>query len=315
VRTLVVTGASGFIGRRLVREAAQRGWSVRALTRSSPPREARDNVVFAHWDALDPAPPVGLLAGADVVCHLAAFIPADFQDPSAAETCFRVNAAGALKLAEAASQAGLRRMVYFSSGNAYAPGAPSPTEDHPQRPNRRASYYLMSKVCGEVFVEHWGWSKGLSVCALRLASVYGPGMDERGLLPSFARKLLRREPVTLRDGGRHTADFVHVDDVVAVSLAAAESEATGPFNIASGEATTAAALAEMLVSLTDAPARLVLTEAERPASDPPGFPALDIARARAALAYRPRPLRAGLRDYLDWLSSSDRAPAATLGRQ
>jgi nucleoside-diphosphate-sugar epimerase len=59
----------------------------------------------------------------------------------------------------------------------------------------------------------------------------------------------------------------------------------------------------------------VLTEAERPASDPPGFPALDIARARAALAYRPRPLRAGLRDYLDWLSSSDRAPAATLGRQ
>lgn len=315
MRTIVVTGASGFIGRRLVHEAARRGWSVRAAVRSAPPTDAPANVEHARWDALNPAPPVDLLAGADVVCHLAAFIPTDFADPGAAEACFRVNAGGVLPLLEAASEVGLKRMIYFSSGNAYAAGATPPKEGHPQRPTRRAPYYLMSKICGEVFVEHWGLAKGLPVCTLRLGSVYGPGMDERGVVPAFAGRLLRGEPVLLRDGGRHTADFVHVDDVVAAALAAAESDAIGPFNIASGEATTAAALAETLVSLTGASGGLVHAESPRPGLDVPGFPALDIARARDMLAYRPRRLRAGLRDYLDWFVASHRDCVATSGRE
>jgi UDP-glucose 4-epimerase len=314
VRTIVVTGASGFVGRRLVKEAARRNWSVRALVRGAPPREAPENVVFAQWDALAPDAPVNLLAGADAVCHLAAFIPPDFADPAAAEACLRVNALGVLKLLEASSKAGVRRVVHFSSGNAYAPGGPSPTEDHPQRPAWRAPYYLMSKVCGEVFAEHWCRSRRLPICTLRLASVYGPEMDDRGLLPTLARRLLRGDPVQLRDGGRHTADFVHVEDVVAAALAAVESETTGPFNIGSGEATTAAALAETLVSLVGAPASLVHFEAAPPEPAPLGFAAPDIARARALLAYRARPLRAGLRDYLEWLSSPDRARATTPGR-
>ena len=299
--TIAITGASGFIGRRLVNEAARRGWSVRALVRNRPPSAVAKNVVFVRWDALDATEP-DMLAGVDVVCHLAAFIPPDFNDPGAAEACFRVNALGAVKLLEAASQAGLRRMVFFSSGNAYAPGPPLLKEDCPQRPARRAPYYLMSKVCGEVFVEHWAWSRGLSACSLRVGSVYGPGMDERGLLPTLARRLLAGEPVILRDGGLHTADFVHVDDVAAAALAAAEGDATGPLNIGSGEATAAAALADMLAALTGASPDLVHVEKPRPGTGATGFGALDIGRARELLAYRPRSLRLGLREYVEWLA-------------
>lgn len=260
--------------------------------------------MLAGWDIAASDPPVDLLAGVDVVCHLAAFIPPDYRDPTCAERCFRINALGTLAVLGAARAAGVRRFVHFASGNAYVPRPAAVREDHPLYPAHHAPYYLTSKVTSEVFVEHWSRAGALSGCILRLASVYGPGMPG-GVVPVFATRLYQRSPIVLHDGGRHAADLVFVDDVVEAALAAAEIELNGPFNIGTGIATTVRDLAEALVVLTGANPDLVTVE---PPADPAvqGFAALDNTRARAELGLRPTDLREGLHRYLHSLPTSFR---------
>lgn len=294
MRTLAVTGATGFIGRRLVAAALDRGWTVRALVRDGKHLSPAAGLTIAPWDALDAAGTADRLLGADVVCHLAAFIPPDLSDPSFAERCFQVNVLGTLGLLAAAAEAGIARFVHLSSGNAYAPAAGLVEESHPLYPSRRAPYYLASKVAGEVMVDHWRHAGRLASCILRLASVYGPGMPG-GVVRTSAGRLRRGQPILLQDGGRHAMDLVFVDDVVAAVLAAAAGEAVGPFNIGSGVRTTTAELARLLVELTGAASELVQVEpAPTGAGEAVGFAALDITRARAELDHRPIGLREGL---------------------
>lgn len=306
--TLAVTGATGFVGRRLVAAALARGWAVRALVRD-PSRMAPPvpGLTVARWDITDPpATADGLLAGADVLCHLAAYIPPDMADPSHAEACFRTNTLGTLALLEAASAAGVPRLVHLSTGNAYAPATGPVREDHPLYPSARAPYYLASKLAGEVIADHWGRSGRLATCVLRVASVYGPGMAAGGLVPSLTGKLRAGQPVVLREEGRYGTDLVLVDDVVDAVLAAAHANVAGPINVGSGVRTTAAELARSLLELTHAaPALVTLAPAASGPGDP-GFPALDITRARATLNHRPTGLREGLARYVQSLPSEQR---------
>ncbi|MGH6945032.1 MAG: NAD-dependent epimerase/dehydratase family protein [Geminicoccaceae bacterium] len=304
MRTLVLTGATGFVGRRLLSEALARGWAVRALVREPSRVPPAEHLEVEPWDALRAETPVDLLAGADAVCHAAAFLPPDYADPAFAERCFRANALGTLSLLAAASEAGVGRFVHFSSGNAYAPGPDLAREHHPLYPSARAPYYLTSKVASEVFVEHWRETKGLCACVLRLGSVYGPGMAAGGLVPGFVRTLRAGRPIVVRDGGRYGVDLVLIDDVVAAALSALETEASGPFNVGSGARTATRELAGLLVEIIGADEELVIVE---PPGDGPvdaGFAGLDIGRAIRQLGYRPTPLREGLERYVRWLLSS-----------
>lgn len=306
MKALAVTGATGFVGKRLVPEALARGWTVRALVRDPSGVAAADGLTALPWDAARPEDAARHLAGVDVLCHLAAFIPADTADPTAAERCFAVNALGTLGLLRAAAEAGVPRLVHLSTGNAYAP-APGPVgEQHPLYPSRRAPYYLASKLAGEIFADHWSRSGRLPACILRVASVYGPGMAG-GVVKLFADRLRAGRPITLQDSGRYGVDLVAVEDVVEAILAAALAGATGPFNIGSGVRTTTRRLSELLLELTGADPRLVTV---LPASRAPdeGFAALDISRARAELGYRPTELREGLARYLCRDASSTAAP-------
>lgn len=295
---LAVTGAGGFVGRRLVAAALARGWTVRALVRDPQALPATERLTAARWDALDPVAAAPHLGGVDAVCHAAAFIPADTGDPAALERCLRINVLGTLGLLTAATEAGVPRFVHLASANAYAP-APGPVDEaHPLYPSHRAPYYLTSKLAGEVLVDHWGRSGKVAACILRLASVYGPGMGG-GLVKLFADGLRAGRPITVQDGGRYGVDLVAVDDVVAAILAAVRADAVGPFNIGSGVRTTTRELAELLGELTGADRSLVTVEPAAGAPSDPGFAALDVARARAELGYRPTDLRAGLARYLD----------------
>jgi UDP-glucose 4-epimerase len=303
MRTLAISGATGFIGRRLAAAALQRGWAVRALVRDPTRVRAAHRLDVRSWDASVPAAASDLLRGVDVVCHLAAFIPPDHDDPGFAATCFRINVQGTLALLAAAREADVPRFVHFSSANAYAAGVDLASEDHPLYPAQRAPYYLTSKMSSEVVTEYWRQAKNLSSCVLRLASVYGPGMPPRTLVPTLARRLLAGEPVVLRDGGRYATDLVYVDDVVGAALTASASQVEGPINIGSGALTTSVELTQSLLALTGADPDLVTIEPESARPDL-GFVGLNVARARAWLDFDPTPLRDGLQHYIGWLANA-----------
>ena len=120
---LVVTGASGFIGTRLVEVAIKAGWEVTALLRDTAQLSHLNCVLLRteRWHTGQDLLSRGLLSGVDAICHLASFIPPDYGDPIHAAECFRVNALGTLELSQQASEAKVGRFVLFSSGQIYAP--------------------------------------------------------------------------------------------------------------------------------------------------------------------------------------------------
>jgi UDP-glucose 4-epimerase len=289
MKTVAITGASGFIGRRISKAALDAGWHVRALARTPDtlPREFSP----MYWDMEDWMAPAAL-EGADAIIHGAAYRPDNLDDPSQAEACMRVNAGGTLALLESAQAAGVKRFIYLSAGNAYNTTQSPIPETAPLFPTRHATYYLSSKLMGEIYVSHWDQTGKLPGCILRISSVYGPGMDERGFIVETASKLAARQPVNLRNGGKFSADMVYVDDVAHAAAAALDAPFRGAINIGGGCAFTVREIACMLAELLGADPKLIRLEI--PDGQEPGFGALDISLARKTLHYTPTPLREGL---------------------
>jgi nucleoside-diphosphate-sugar epimerase len=203
----VVTGASGFIGRRLCEALRERG-RVTAVLRSGPAAGPWDDVVVA--DLARESLPAGALEGAGVVFHFAGRAHAVAERASDLELYRRVNVEGTRRVLEAALASGVRRVVFASSVKAMGEegdtgGALSP--------------YGLSKRDAEQLVRESGVPETV---VLRLALVYGPGVE--GNLGHMLRAVRAgRFPPPPPVPNRRA--MVHVDDVVRVAVRAADHPA------------------------------------------------------------------------------------------
>jgi UDP-glucose 4-epimerase len=290
MRTVAITGASGFVGRQIARAAVQSGWRVRALARS--PETLPPEFSPLRWEIENPM--TVPLDGVDAIVHGAAYRPTDLDDPSQADACMRINAGGTLALLMAAQSAGIQRFVYLSAGNAYN-SAYSPIPETAQLfPAQRATYYLASKLMGDIFVSHWDQAGKMPSCILRISSVYGPEMDRRGFIAATACKLAAGLSVSLRNGGSFSADMVYVGDVARAAVTALDVPFRGAINVGAGNASNMREIADMLVEIIGARPDLIHADPPSQVSPEPGFGALDITLARQVLGYMPTPLREGL---------------------
>lgn len=200
----LITGATGFIGRRLLQP------SDCALVRL-----ASDLPGAVIGDLLDPASLSTACAGIDTVFHCAGYAHAfTSSDPDAH---WRINFEGARNLVEAAGQAGVRRFVFLSSIKAMAePGDVCVNEDWPGEPT---TPYGAAKRAAEDAVLEAGAKYGMHVVNLRLAMVYGRG--GRGNLERMARGIRAGWFPPLPETGNKRS-LVHVDDVVSVMRLVAE---------------------------------------------------------------------------------------------
>jgi UDP-glucose 4-epimerase len=205
--TVLVTGATGFIGVRML----QPGY--RALVRS-----AGGIPGAVVGDLLDPASLIAACDGIDSVFHCAGYAHAfASSDP---ELHWRVNFEGTRNLVDAAGSAGVRRFVFLSSVKAMAePGDQCVDEDWSGEPD---SPYGRSKRAAEDAVLAAGVKYGMHVVNLRLAMVYGRG--GRGNMERMARGIRAGWFPRLPDTGNRRS-LVHVDDVVTVARLVADAPA------------------------------------------------------------------------------------------
>lgn len=296
---VLVTGASGFIGAHVATRLAAAGHEVVALAghRPIPPELADRCAAVMHGDLVDPAYLGDALSQVEAVCHLAGRVPPDHSDPAEAERCWRVNALATLELARLAAARGVTTFIHASSGNAYAPGPGPLPEDWPVWPSRTATWYLVSKMAAELYLDHLRQATALRVVVLRLSSCYGPGMAAGSVLARFVEQARRRESICVRYGGLPTADFVHASDVADCFAAALDRGGDGVYNVGSGRATTLLELAEAVNRVFGSGAEVLVQPPQGPPW--PGFGALSIERAAAAWGYRPMGLSAGLRALAD----------------
>lgn len=213
----LITGASGFIGRRLAAELARRGHEVAALVRRTSVTGPLETIPVALvvGDLSDPASLGPAVAGRDVVFHLAGVVQA--VDEAAFEAA---NVAGTRDLVEAClgAASGPRRFVFVSSIAAAGPNATGrpAAEDEPPRP---VSAYGRSKLAAERLVLEAG--DRLAVTIVRPPNVLGPGSKELRL----AMRLLRWRISPAFGDDRPRTSLIDVDDLVEALLLAAESPA------------------------------------------------------------------------------------------
>jgi dihydroflavonol-4-reductase len=210
----LVTGASGFIGRRLVMELARRGHEtaclVRPTSRTAPLRDLP--VEFALGNLGDPDSLARAVEGRDYVFHLAGVIQA--VDGPAFETA---NVGGTRNLVDACLRAapGVKRFVYVSSIAAAGPSPPGRALKEEDEP-RPVSAYGRSKLAAERIVLEAG--ARMPVTIVRPPNVFGPGSKELDQAIGLLR--IRLVPA-FGDGGPRTS-LIDVDDLVEALLLAAE---------------------------------------------------------------------------------------------
>lgn len=286
---IVVTGGAGFIGSNIVDAYLAHGHEVHVLDDFSTGQKSNLNrkAELHEFDITDPqAARVIERVKPDTLSHHAAQM--DVRH-SVADPAFdaRVNIIGFITLLEAAKNAGVKKVIFASSGGAVygeQDVVPAP-EDHVTRP---ASPYGVSKRAGELYLSYYQQTFGLPYIALRYANVYGPRQSakgEAGVVAIFLTLLLAgKTPVINGDGGQ-TRDYVYVGDVVAANVNALKSSFVGPVNIGTGVETDVITIYQHLRQALGSEIQAVHGPAK---AGEQRRSSLDARRATAVLGWRPQ---------------------------
>jgi len=276
-RRILVTGATGFIGSRLVDRLCDGGAEVHAVSRSHQPEEVRD-IRWWRIDLEDDAAVVRLFASIkpEVVFHLGGHVTGR-PSPELVMPTLKANLITTIGVLEAARRVGCSRVVLPVSSTEPELG---PDEDPPTSP------YAASKWAS------WGYTRmfhslwDVPAVLLRTTMVYGPGQsDPRKLIPAVVTSLLDGSMPRLSSGGARY-DWVYIDDVIdAMLLAASAPGFVGEtVEVGSGDLVSVRAVVERLGQVAAPGVACVFGEVPDRPSPPPR--AADAARTQKLLGWR-----------------------------
>lgn len=274
-RSILVTGAGGFVGPHLARALAARGASVHGCGIGAPP----GGTPLATWRPLDLAEPEALrecirATAPHGVVHLAGQSSAarSFEAP---EETMRANVVGTWNLLDAARlEAPGARVVVVGTSEAYGPCEPG-TRLAETAPFKPVSPYALSKAAADQMAASFAGAHGLDVVRARPFGHTGPGQTDRFVVPAWAKQIAaieagRAEPV-LRVGNLEvTRDLSDVRDIVEGYVALLVRGTRGAaYNLCRGEGTALTAVLEALTALAHVTVRVEVDPARlRPADVP-----------------------------------------------
>lgn len=298
----LVTGGAGFIGSNLVELLHAEGHHVVVLDdlTSGYAENLFTHADFVQGDVSQPGVAERAAAGCDVIFHLAASVGNTRSIDNPVRDS-EVNVIGTLRVLEAARAHGIRRVVLSSSAGIFGELKTLPiAEDHPQDPD---SPYGASKLAAEKMCLVYNKLYGMKNVCLRYFNVYGlrQRYDAYGnVIPIFAERILRSQPIVIFGDGEQTRDFVHVGDVARANYRAAISaDAAGSFNIGSGTRVSINRLASMMIDIAGEEASITHGD-PRPGDVRDSL--ADVSAAAEAFGFDPAmDLEVGLREYFAWV--------------
>ena len=241
----LLTGATGFVGRQVLRALGERGVRVRVVVRDGKQCQ------LAYQDGIEAVVTTpdlfvensdwwaNVCMGIDTVVHVAWYAePGKYLQSTQNLDCL----IGTLQLAKGAAQSGVRRFVGIGTCFEYELGGGILSVDTPLRP---LTPYAGTKAAAFIALSQWLPSQNVRFAWCRLFYLYGEGEDARRLVPYLRTKLAAGEPAELTSGNQ-IRDFLDVREAGRMIVETALGDRQGPVNICSCDPVTVRQLAEQV---------------------------------------------------------------------
>lgn len=322
--SILITGATGYIGSSLTFKLAEQGHEVRILCRKKPaePEFNRPNIRVVVGDIHDQEALRKAMEGVKQVYHMAAFARLWAKDKN---TFHHINVVGANNVFQAALDARVEKLVYTSTAGVIGPSDDRPmTEDRP-RITGFFNLYESTKAESERLASEFT-GKGLPVVIVNPSRVYGPGLDTvSNPVTKIVERYIKRDWKVTPGSGNDVGSYCYIDDVVDGHVGAMEKGRPGERYIMGGVNST---FNELLATISrisgvhnrqyhvpffllKAATRFMLFRAELTGKPPLVTPdwvakyaydwALDSSKAQREIGYRIRPLEDGIRSTIEWV--------------
>ena len=311
-KTVLVTGAGGFIGSHLTERLVALGAHVRALVRYNSSNAwgwldrsaVQPHVEVLLGDVCDAEYMRQAMQGIDTVFHLAALIaiPYSYQAP---RSYVRTNVEGTLNVLQAARDADVRLVVHTSTSEVYGTAHYVPIDE--AHPLQGQSPYAASKIGADKLAEAFYLSFGLPVAVIRPFNTFGPRQSARAVIPTIITQALTQPEIQL---GNLTPrrDLNYVADTVEGFIRMAECPAAigQVINIGSGREISIGDLAHTILELVGRDKPILCDEQRvRPAPSEVERLCADNRRAQALLGWQPHyTLHDGLARTIAWVEEN-----------
>ena len=270
-RSVLVTGADGFIGSHLVETLIEQGCKVKAFCfynsfnslgwLDTLPKSNLQQVEVIMGDVRDPNVTRNAMKNVDVAFHLAALIgiPYSYHAP---DNYIETNIKGTLNILQAGRDTNVQKILVTSTSEVYGTAVQVPIDE--KHPKQGQSPYSATKIGADSIAESFYRSFDLPVTIVRPFNTYGPRQSARAIIPTIITQLLiGRKEINL--GALHpTRDLLFVKDTVSgfISIAQSDQVAGEEINIATQTEISMMDLANKLISLIN-PAAIIKADQER----------------------------------------------------
>lgn len=231
MKSVVVTGADGFIGSHLTEMLLRKGYHVKALAQYNSFNswgwldeiEHHSPLTVVTGDIRDAGFCDELVEGADTIFHLAALIAIPYSY-IAPESYIETNVRGTFNVCQAARKAGNIRVLHTSTSEVYGTACYVPIdENHPKQPQ---SPYSASKIGADAMAQSFFYTYDLPLTVVRPFNTYGPRQSARAVIPTVITQIAAGAEVIKAGDLTPSRDFNYVDDVCSAFLSIAETPET-----------------------------------------------------------------------------------------
>ena len=315
-KTILVTGAAGFIGSNLCEYLLEVGAQVRALDNFATGHNHNienllnyENFNFIKGDIRDLATCQEACQGVDFVLHQAALgsVPRSIEDPINTNTA---NIDGFLNMLVASKDQAVKRFVYAASSSTYGDSKSLPkVEDKIGNP---LSPYAITKYVNELYAQNFKLTYDLDTVGLRYFNVFGRKQDPNGayaaVIPKFVIQLMKHESPTINGDGTYSRDFTYIDNVIQMNVLAITTDNKKAlnqiYNTAVGDRTTIMQMAELLKTyLSKYDPKIIDVDIKNGPNRKGDVPhsLASIEKAQGLLSYQPtHEFKEGLKEAVQW---------------
>ncbi|MEQ8314082.1 MAG: NAD-dependent 4,6-dehydratase LegB [Gammaproteobacteria bacterium] len=319
-KTILVTGADGFIGSHLTESLVRSGYRVRAFVLYNSfntwgwldhcDKSIRDSLEVFVGDIRDPNGVRESMRGIDIVLHLAALvaIPYSYHSP---DTYVDTNIRGTLNLLQAARDQGIEKFIHTSTSEVYGSALTVPIDE--KHPLQGQSPYSATKISADQLAYAFFTSFDLPVVTIRPFNTYGPRQSLRAVIPAIIAQILDGVPKIKLGALSPTRDFNYVTDTVAGFEAALNSaEGMGEtINLGTGYEVSIGSLASIIMEIFDQEIEIECDEQRlRPEKSEVDRLCAANEKAKKILGWEPvytgeSGLRSGLSETINWFSNKE----------